>query len=53
MAPISSPHSSEGEIDIEAVITKDFTVSESLNMINACEEIPLASFDYAMSSNKM
>lgn len=46
MAP-TSPHSSEGVIDIEAVITKDFTVPESLNITNTCEEIPLASFEYA------
>lgn len=46
MAP-TSPHSSEGVIDIEAVITKDFTMPESLNITNTCEEIPLASFEYA------
>lgn len=46
MAPTSS-RPSEGEIDIEAVVTEDFTLPESFNIINTCEEIPLASFDYA------
>lgn len=43
----TSCHSSEGEIEIEAIIMKDFTMPESLNITKIP---PLASFDYKPDS---